>query len=231
VHSILLYGAPVWGDIVSQAKYKGLMEKAQRGVLLRICSGYRTVSTEALQVIGGVMPIELQVRYRVRTVGGNKEVAKLVKQELMQEWEDNWKKETGKAKWTKRLIVSVREWVERKHGEVDFHLCQFLSGHGCFGEYLVRIGKEEESRCWFCGLEDSVEHTIFVCVRWAEMRWAAECAVEEKVGVENIVGIMLSGSEKWDAIKRMVSGILVEKEKVERIREREGEGRRMVEIE
>jgi hypothetical protein len=46
-----------------------------------------------------------------------------------------------------------------------------LSGHGCFGQYLVKIGKAASSNCWHCdGEVDDAEHTVFVCPAWADQR-------------------------------------------------------------
>lgn len=50
----------------------------------------------------------------------------------------------------------------RDHGALEFHLTQVLSGHGCFGEYLHKIGKEADINCHHCGAgNDNVEHALF----------------------------------------------------------------------
>lgn len=49
------------------------------------------------------------------------------------------------GRWTHRLIPTVRTWVERRHGRVDYNLTQCLTGHGSFGQFLVRIGKREDA--------------------------------------------------------------------------------------
>ena len=64
-------------------------------------------------------------------------------------WHKKWEQETGKAKWTKKLIPDVRKWVNRKDGEITFRLTQFLSGQEAFGKYKEKIGK--------------AEHAIFLC--------------------------------------------------------------------
>jgi ribose 1,5-bisphosphokinase PhnN len=62
VHSKLLYGAAVWMEALKIKKNIEVLTRVQRRVLLRIASGYRTISAVALQVITGVLPVELQVR-------------------------------------------------------------------------------------------------------------------------------------------------------------------------
>src|SRR5436190_740793 len=50
-------------------------------------------------------------------------------------------------------------------------MTQVLSGHGCFREYLRRIGKEAPARCHHCPKgqreEDSARHTLLECVAWS----------------------------------------------------------------
>lgn len=36
----------------------------------------------------------------------------------------------------------LEEWADRTHGRMSFHLTQIFAGHGCFGDYLCKIGKE-----------------------------------------------------------------------------------------
>ena len=46
-----------------------------------------------------------------------------------------------------------------------------LTGHGCFGEYLHRIGKEATARCHYCDASmDSAQHTLEYCPAWAQSR-------------------------------------------------------------
>ncbi|CAB0040032.1 unnamed protein product [Trichogramma brassicae] len=71
---------------------------------------------------------------------------------------------TTKGRWTHRLIPSIAAWIERRHGEVNYHLTQLLSGHGCFRSYLCRTKNDTSSSCPTCHptVED-VEHVIFHC--------------------------------------------------------------------
>mgnify|MGYP005986382971 CR=1 FL=1 len=111
---------------------------------------YRSVSTEALYVIAGMMAIECWGEERIDRFryGMNK---KEERKYQLDKWQKKWEQETGKAKWTKKLIPNVREWIIRKDGEITFRLTQFLSGHEAFGKYKERMGK--------------VEYAIFLCRR------------------------------------------------------------------
>lgn len=57
-------------------------------------------------------------------------------------------------------------------------MIQILTGHGCFSEYLGRIGKEQTRVCWFCNCEcDTAQHTLEWCPAWAGEREALMSAV------------------------------------------------------
>lgn len=51
VHSILLYGAPLWGQAMQVQTYRKVMEATHGKAAIRVASAYRTVSLEAKQVI------------------------------------------------------------------------------------------------------------------------------------------------------------------------------------
>lgn len=59
VHSIMLYGAPIWHKYLAVKTHGRYLTKAQRKFLIRMASAYRTVSVQAVYVITGVPPIEL----------------------------------------------------------------------------------------------------------------------------------------------------------------------------
>lgn len=63
-HSVLLYAAPVWREVIHQKTHLGRFVTLQRRCLLRVASAYRTVSAEAVQVIAGFPPFDLMVAER-----------------------------------------------------------------------------------------------------------------------------------------------------------------------
>ena len=81
VNSKLLYAAPIWiSHLNDQAILKKLFS-AQRGVVLRIVSAYRTVSTSAVLVVASVAPINLLAEERKKTFQLRKELACLTNNE------------------------------------------------------------------------------------------------------------------------------------------------------
>ena len=59
VNSRLLYAAPVWTSALNNHAIQKKLFSAQRSVVLRIVSAYRTVSTSAVLVLASVPPIDL----------------------------------------------------------------------------------------------------------------------------------------------------------------------------
>ncbi|KAH1028852.1 hypothetical protein HUJ05_002176 [Dendroctonus ponderosae] len=57
--SILLYAAPAWGHSMNTAKHRNIHTRIQRQAALRICSAYRTTSTDAILVIAETPPMDL----------------------------------------------------------------------------------------------------------------------------------------------------------------------------
>ncbi|KAF9798932.1 hypothetical protein SFRURICE_019714, partial [Spodoptera frugiperda] len=58
------YGAPVWADRATIGAVRRKLLQGQRLALIFLCKAYRTVSTEALPVLAGLLPVDLEVQRR-----------------------------------------------------------------------------------------------------------------------------------------------------------------------
>lgn len=150
VHSLLLFGAPIWADRMS-SKGKAEMAKVQRKTSLRVISAYCSVSEDAVLVLSSMPPIDLlaidrkynfmhKVDTNARTINH---------QDMIVNWQARWDAST-KGRWTHRLIPKIEPWFKRIHGDANFRLTQVLSGHGCFPAYLHRFGILDSPNCWYC---------------------------------------------------------------------------------
>ena len=98
VHSILLYGAPIWAEALKKKKYFLEMERTQRKILIRIASAYRTAPTVGLQVITGIPPIDLLALERKEIFENPEEVGHtIVRNRTIQEWQKRWNENTNKV--------------------------------------------------------------------------------------------------------------------------------------
>lgn len=136
---------------------------------------------------------------------------------MLRKWQAEWAEENNGG-WTRRLIQDISAWRGRKHGLVDFHMTQLLSNHGCFSEYLHRIGKLNAATCVDCqGPVDDAEHVLFVCGRWRKQRRALEVELREDLSPDNIVPTMLMNRSNWEAVSRFVNLVQTTREHEERV--------------
>lgn len=212
VQSVLLYGAEIWAHALDKEMYRIRLGRVQRLAALRVASAYRTVSEPAILVIAGVIPIALLARERQaifrRKAEANTETVKAEERaRTLQKWQEEWDGEM-RGRWTKRLIGQVAPWLERRKGEVDYYLTQFLTGHGYFRAYLFRMGKVGSAECIYCpGMHDDAEHTFFICDRWARERQE----LVQEAGLfspDTVVGRMLEDKAVWDRFSHYAQIIL-----------------------
>lgn len=213
--SIMLYGAEIWGDEMDVMSKRKRITQVQRTAALRVSCAYRTVSEAAIIVIAGVIPIDLLAKerrqqYLTKQERGTKDSNKEARKRTLDCWQKRWQ-EQKEGRWTARLIKSVKKWTEREHGEVDFHLTQFLSNHGYFRSYLHRMGKTRTANCKYCGNDkDDAEHSFFVCSRWQNER----STLERKVGKfhpDHIIEKMLLDKERWKVVTEFIHMVLQRK--------------------
>nr|CAH7729394.1 unnamed protein product [Callosobruchus chinensis] len=219
IQSVVLYGAPAWHRAASRKRYQKALDSLQRKSLLRVASAYRTVSTKALQVITGIPPLYLSVMERKEIYSSQGALEKRrqnARNKTIEKWQQLWSGTTEVAEWTRRLIPSVKEWVECSHRTTCYFLTQALSGHGPFRAYRHRVGRTDVEDCRHCTEVDTVEHTLFVCARWQSYRQVAEEELSENITADNMVQIMMTGEAKWRTVHTMVRKILSAKETEER---------------
>jgi hypothetical protein len=58
---LLLYGAPVWKNVMNKSCYKAKLIRIQRLINIRIAKAYRMVSNEALCIITGLIHINIKI--------------------------------------------------------------------------------------------------------------------------------------------------------------------------
>lgn len=214
VTSRLLYGAPIWGDILKYKKYVNIIESTNRLMAIRITAAYRTVSLVAILALAQLPPLELKIREKQKIFKhGNKYKAE-AREELIEEWEKRWETYEG---WTKTFIPNLRSWLACTYVEHNYHTTQMLTGHGTFGSYLHRIGKLEKPNCWFCDENvDTPEHTLFHCPAWKQQRVRMENEYGKPVTKNNISMVLLESKESYRAVMKEVEGIMRGKEAEER---------------
>lgn len=121
------------------------------------------------------------------------------------------------------IIPNIEAWIRGWRG-ITFHLTQLLTGHGCFGTYLYRIGKESDPSCKHCSNEcDSPGHTLEQCLAWGVLR-ADLCEVIGDDLFLSLVSIVRKICEErvaWTAFSKFATAVMICKEEAERVRQAE----------
>lgn len=226
VDSQLLYASPVRCSSQVFQNHRNIILKPQRKVALRVVQAYRTVSTAAILVVAGCTPVHLAARGRgelrrlIKTGVATPVAKSFVDEKVWDWWQTEWSTEVKTGEWTRRLVKDVRCWTERKHGTVGYHLAQFLTGHGCFQQYLFRFARVAGPECVSCGHPgDSAEHTFFNCDRWYAKRRMIEMSLNRDIVPETVIQMMLESREWWTIVENYVVDILRTKENEEHIRQ------------
>ncbi|CAB0037512.1 unnamed protein product [Trichogramma brassicae] len=171
VDSILLYGAPVWCTAAQTRAYIQQAESAHRRACLRVIGGRPHVAYEATYVLAGIPPLALLADERARLYGRRREDAKDEERlATLSKWQEAWDR-SKKARWTHRLIPNIRVWIERRHGELNYHLTQLLPGHGFFKHHSRRYDYNQSAQCPVCPSSiENAEHVFYHCPRFSEER-------------------------------------------------------------
>lgn len=192
------------------------------------------MSFEAACVLAGTPPWELEAEvlstvYRRRAEARNRdgaapeEVARWrqdAKRAAMMQWHQRLENPSA-GHWTIGAVRPVLDrWVDRKEGVLTFHLTQVLSGHGCFGNFLCRIGREQSAACHQCGAAtDTAEHTLATCQEWEQPRQVLRAAIGPDLSLEAVANAMVSSTRSWDAVVSFCDTVIRRKEEAERERD------------
>ncbi|CAB0040499.1 unnamed protein product, partial [Trichogramma brassicae] len=209
VDSILLYGAPVWSTAAQKRAYIRQAESAHRRACLRVIGGRPHVAYEATYVLAGIPPLALFSDERARLYGRRREDAKDEKcLATLSKWQEAWDRST-KARWTHRLIPNIRVWIERRHGELNYHLTQLLTGHGFFKHYSRRYDYNQSAQCPVCPSSiENAEHVFYHCPRFSEERERLHSLLYEAMTPENTTRLMLASEPNWLAVASFAHSVV-----------------------
>ncbi|CAB0039391.1 unnamed protein product [Trichogramma brassicae] len=209
VDSILLYGAPVWSTAAQTRAYIQQAESAHRRACLRVIGGRPHVAYEATYVLAGIPPLALLADERARLYGRRREDAKDEERlATLSKWQEAWDR-SKKARWTHRLIPNIRVWIERRHGELNYHLTQLLTGHGFFKHHSRRYDYNQSAQCPVCPSSiENAEHVFYHCPRFSEERERLHSLLYEVMTPENTTRLMLASEPNWLAVASFAHSVV-----------------------
>jgi hypothetical protein len=173
----ITYVSPVWADRATIGAAHRILLRSQRLALIFLCKAYRTVSTEALPVLAGVIPVDLEIQRRASMYYISKgltsqflkprdrvKIARLlnspgpVREDLLSEWQSRWDTSI-KGRHLFRFFPSVRDRLSKPWMEIDHCISQFLTGHGNFKSKLFSFKLVPSPLCECSSVDTEAEQT------------------------------------------------------------------------
>ena len=241
--SMALYGAPIWAkDKPLTRRNAKALRSAQKRMAIRTIRAYRTVSGEAALTLAGMVPFDQLAKGYAEIYWGTRDNAGQVSDEARGRAEQlkqqalrcaslNWKRELVQAGAGNRRVVGAilpnwEQWTESGPATLTYRTTQILTGHGCFGDYLKRIGAESTAVCHHCGGDpDSAQHTLEECPAFSAQRAALTAVIGPVLSPAALIAALLSGGRKMNAVTSFCEEVISFKEAAERQRERAAPGR------
>jgi len=218
-HSVFLpritYAASVWESGTKTKKAIKYLGSKQRRALLSITGAYKTVSTDALQVTAGVMPLDLEIQGTV--LKGKLRKSQVTTAEynektnlLYDEWQRRWE-ESEKGRWTAKWFGEVRTRALLPL-ELDHFVTQFLTGHGDFRAKLFQFKLVDDPAC-ACGADhEDVSHVLYDCPRVHDLREELGRKIKSDGGTWPCEpSQMIYSRKRYDGLRTFAKGALIER--------------------
>lgn len=234
VHSILLYGAPIWADAFGMYKsYQAPIKRIQRSLALRTICAYRSVSYESATLLARIRSFYLLANKCLRiytrkkelyeqgdfSIDDIKDIYESADLLMKRQWLITLSGEDLPGRLSRSAILPFFEaWLSRKHGSLNYFISQVLTGLGSFAAFLHRIGKVPSSRCFYCdSVCDSAKHTMFICPAWEHLR--RDLYIDLDIGNvadwQIMMPKMLQCKNNWNLISSFIFKIMSKKENQE----------------
>ena len=227
-------GSVVWAHKLDGFHKRSHIPAMQRCFLLVLTTAWRTTSTEALQVLAGVLPLDLDI---IRSVGhwhikrglqfshGDLRVEplpddcandlrhyltaqriKFLDQELLRVWQERWDRSTkGRTTYAWMPQTKLATKRERWRDHGRSVTC-FITGHGPFNERLQQLGLSETDSC-ACGETESWEHVMLDCPLYDEFRRELVRGVGGAGMIVDLAGLLAQGKERYERLVMFASRV------------------------
>lgn len=233
IAAAVMYGAGVWYEVLDGKTAKVEMNRCMRIVMyacVRVC---RTVSTEAMQVLLGWLPWDLEclrranefkikkrLRMGARDVVTNVEIlgmnvegaCKIVEHRVYEEWQRRWDAcRNGRVTYT--FIKNVRFAECTRMFEPSLRVCYILTGHGTLNAWLYERKLAESPLCMCGKAPEDWRHLLCECEMYASFRNLDDMGVySDNTGMN--VSRVLSSSATYESMCAFVERAYKMRERV-----------------
>ncbi|XP_068987410.1 uncharacterized protein [Bombus flavifrons] len=118
------------------------------------------------------------------------------------------------------VLPNWDDWLDGGGPALTYRATQVLTGYGCFGACLHRIGREATARCQHCNAGvDSAQHTLEHCPAWALPRSAVDSEIGGDLSPPAVFGALLANERSWKEIATFCEQVTLRKEVADSERE------------
>lgn len=185
----ITYAAEIWSKCLELKKTIKKLDSIQRDALKAVTGAYNTSSMAALQVIAGLMPLDLEIKRHcakidLRNGRNTPDEYDTKMNELLDIWQDRWNPTQGNPRtgeWTRNLIpcIKMRYGLPMK---MNHYLSQMLTGHGDFYGKFHSFNLSPSPNCRCGNGSETVQHVLLACTRTTEQRNKLRRIIEEEGG-------------------------------------------------
>jgi hypothetical protein len=227
-----------------------LLRRLHRTTAIRIARGHRTTSHASASVLAASPQFKLQalalqqVYDHLRDLGSgeggtqptncDRPVQDVRREAKRRTWErcrsQLLEEDTTRPHRAVRAILPNWEaWRDRGGVPLTYRMTQVLTGHGVFGEYLLKIQREVTSICHHIQEEeDTAQHTLERCPAWEEPRRVLRLTFGDRLAPETVIEAMTRGQQELAAVRNYCEQVMLTKERAEKNREKRGDPVRVV---
>lgn len=206
------YGAPIWYRAVMTVHGREKVTSCQRSAMLACAPLCRTVSSDAMQVLLGAAPLDLEVIRRAVLYKArrglpvaerdwlpdpdlmNGDVRRL-KAHLLECLYDRWRTrwtDSDNGRVTYRFIGDATFVVDRPDFGFGLSLGFLLTGHGSLNAFLHRRGLATTAGCPACGgVVEDVVHLLTECPYYSDIRDLGAMGISYAEGVWDLSRALL----------------------------------------
>ncbi|XP_026825412.1 uncharacterized protein LOC105287771 [Ooceraea biroi] len=213
IRSVALYGAPMWADDLAVTSRVGGDGSGRHPPIALLAPAY----ADAYERVRQARERGARLTARAKEVLGRQ-----ARQQSLLAWQRQLSDPTipSGRRAAEAVHPCLAEWLDRDRGGVTFRMAQVLSGRGCFGEYLSRIGRERGPRCHHCSADqDTAQHTLEAYPAWAERRRVLVNEIGGDLSLPTIVREIVGSERSWKAFSSFCEEVISQKEEAERMRQ------------
>lgn len=223
---VMSYGACVWYGILQYEYARKMLLSTQRLVLYASLNVCRTVSTDAMQVLSGELPWDLEIISKgnlgrmkrglplagvgpdmtgVAHLANAKEAKTWMAERMYAEWQKRWD-DSPKGRQTFNYIRDVT-FAKSQAFSPSLQLGYLLTGHGSLNSFLMERGLSNTAECLCGASRETVKHIMVECVIYHDLRQSHSPSIVVREDGTTDFGEALKTRERYEALEAFARAV------------------------